>query len=60
MCMPSLSVDEAVTILKTAIELVINYFNNATCYTKKEAERRFGDAFKQSGIKREEVKTNKV
>ncbi|MBR4993005.1 MAG: aldo/keto reductase [Lachnospiraceae bacterium] len=55
MRMPSLSVEQAETMIKTAFELGVNFFDNATCYTNGEAEERFGDAFKQSGIRREDV-----
>ena len=56
MRMPALSVDQAEKMIQTAVELVINFFDNATCYGENgEAEKRFGDAFKQSGLKREDV-----
>ena len=56
MRMPALSVDQAEKMIQTAVELGINFFDNATCYGEDgEAEKRFGDAFKQSGLKREDV-----
>ncbi|MBR1635954.1 MAG: aldo/keto reductase [Lachnospiraceae bacterium] len=55
MRMPALSVDEAEKMIHTAVELGVNFFDNATCYTEGEAETRFGDAFAQSGIRREDV-----
>ncbi len=56
MRMPSLSVDEAATMINTAFELGINFFDNATCYGENsEAETRFGDAFPKTGVKREDV-----
>ncbi len=56
MRMPALSVDQAEKMIQTAVELGVNFFDNATCYGEDgEAEKRFGDAFKQSGLKREEV-----
>jgi len=56
MRMPALNTDEAAMIINTAYELGINFFDNATCYGKNgEAETRFGDAFKRTGIKREDV-----
>lgn len=56
MRMPALSVDQAEKIIQTAVELGVNFFDNATCYGEDgEAEKRFGDAFKQSGLKREDV-----
>ena len=56
MRMPALSVDQAEKMIQTAVELGVNFFDNATCYGQDgEAEKRFGDAFKQSGLKREDV-----
>lgn len=55
MRMPALSVDEAATMLSTAVEHGVNFFDNATCYTDGEAETRFGDALAKTGIKREDV-----
>ena len=56
MRMPALSVDEAAAMISTANELGINFYDNATCYGENgEAERRFGDAFRKTGIKREDV-----
>ena len=55
MRMPSLSVSEAEVMIQTAMECGVNFFDHATCYADGDAEVRFGDAFKQSGIKREDV-----
>ena len=56
MRMPALSVDEAAAMIRTADELGINFYDNATCYgANGEAETRFGDAFRQTGIRREDV-----
>lgn len=56
MRMPALSVDQAEKMIQTAVELGVNFFDNATCYGEDgEAEKRFGDAFKQSGLRREDV-----
>ena len=56
MRMPALSVDEAAAMIRTADELGINFYDNATCYgVNGEAETRFGDAFRQAGIRREDV-----
>lgn len=56
MRMPALSVDQAEKMIQTAVELGVNFFDNATCYGEDgEAEKRFGLAFKQSGLKREDV-----
>lgn len=55
MRMPALSVKEAEDVICNAKALGINFFDHATCYGDGEAETRFGDAFKGTGIKREEV-----
>ena len=55
MRMPSLSVKEAETIIAASVELGINFFDHATCYGNGEAETRFGDAFSDMQIKREDV-----
>ncbi len=55
MRMPALSVNDAEKMIQTAMSLGVNFFDNATCYTAGEAEIRFGDAFAQSGIPREDV-----
>lgn len=55
MRMPALSTEKAADMISTAVELGVNFFDNATCYGNGEAETRFGDAFVQTGIKREDV-----
>ena len=56
MRMPALDTDEAANIIRTAYEQGINFFDHATCYGKNgEAETRFGDAFRKTGIAREDV-----
>ena len=55
MRMPALNVDEAAKIISTAAENGINFFDHATCYGDGEAEKRFGDAFLLTGLKREDV-----
>ena len=56
MRMPALDTDEAARVIRNAYELGINFFDHATCYGKDgEAETRFGDAFRKTGIKREDV-----
>ena len=55
MRMPALSVQDAATMLRTASEEGINFYDHATCYGMGEAETRFGDAFQVAGLKREEV-----
>lgn len=55
MRMPDLSVQEAASMLQTAVDLGINYFDNATCYTQGVAETRFGEALKASNLRREDL-----
>ncbi len=55
MRMPALSVDEAAKMISSAAELGVNFFDHATCYGNGEAEKRFGDAFPLTGLKREDV-----
>jgi len=43
-------------VIKAAFEAGITFFDHATCYGEDgAAERRFGEAFKLTGIKREDV-----
>lgn len=54
--MPDLSVSEAAKVISTAYECGINFFDHATCYGENgAAETRFGEAFKLTSIKREDV-----
>ena len=56
MRMPDLSVSEAAKVISTAYECCINFFDHATCYGENgAAETRFGEAFKLTSIKREDV-----
>ena len=55
MRMPALSVGKAADMIRTSVELGVDFFDQATCYGNGEAETRFGDAFAQSGIRREDV-----
>ena len=56
MRMPALNTDEAAKIIRTAYDEGINFYDHATCYGEDgEAEKRFGDAFPKTGIKREDV-----
>ena len=50
-----MEVEAVEELIETALELGINFFDHATCYGNGEAETRFGEAFKQTGIKREDV-----
>ena len=42
MHMPALAKDEAARVLANAVDLGVNFFDEATCYAQGEAERRFG------------------
>ena len=53
MRMPDLSVDKAADMVKTSMDLGINFFDNATCYTDGVAEERFGEAWTKAGIARD-------
>lgn len=55
MRMPALSIDTAAAVIRNAYELGVNFFDHATCYGNGEAEARFGDAFLQTGIHREDI-----
>lgn len=55
MRMPALTVDAAEEMLHTSMELGVNFYDNATCYSDGVAETRFGDALRQSGIDREKI-----
>ena len=56
MRMPALSVEQAAAMIRTAVEEGVNFFDHATCYGENgEAEKRFGDAFPLTGLKREDV-----
>ena len=56
MRMPDLSVNKAAKVISTAYDCGINFFDHATCYGENgAAETRFGEAFKLTGIKREDV-----
>ncbi|AKP67893.1 aldo/keto reductase [Companilactobacillus ginsenosidimutans] len=53
--MDALSVDKAVKAIETAYDCGINFVDNADMYGKGESEQRFGDALKQSSVKREDL-----
>ena len=53
MRMPDLSIDKAAEMVKTSMDLGINFFDNATCYTDGAAEERFGEAWTKAGIARD-------
>ena len=56
MRMPSLSVQEAARQIEKAVEGGINFFDHATCYGRGEAEKRFGDALRETSVKREDLR----
>lgn len=56
MRMNALSNEEAKTVIQTAIESGIDYFDHADIYGKGESETIFGQAFKDLEIPRESVK----
>ncbi len=56
MRMPALTVSDAAAMIRTAYEEGVNFFDHATCYGDGEAEARFGDAFPETGLRREDVK----
>ncbi len=56
MRMPALTKEEAAKVIRTAYDSGVNFFDHATCYGENgAAETRFGEAFPQTGIKREDI-----
>ncbi|MCR4656685.1 MAG: aldo/keto reductase [Lachnospiraceae bacterium] len=56
MRMPGLTKEEAVKVIRTAYDCGVNFYDHATCYGENgAAETRFGEAFPQTGIKREDI-----
>lgn len=55
MRMPELSVKDAEAVIRNAFENGVTFFDHATCYGMGEAEIRFGEAFKNTGISRDDV-----
>ncbi len=55
MRMPALTAQAAAEMLTTAVSCGVNFFDHATCYGNGEAEKRFGDAFRLAGLRREDV-----
>ena len=45
--------ESAANVISAAIELGVNFFDNATCYTEGEAETRFGEAKELVGASRD-------
>ena len=56
MRMPNLTKEEAAKVIRTAYDCGVNFYDHATCYGENgAAEARFGEAFGQTGIKREDI-----
>lgn len=56
MRMPALSNGDAAKVIRTAYEAGVNFYDHATCYGPNgAAESRFGEAFAQSGVRREDI-----
>jgi len=55
MRMNALSEKEAQTMIETAVEHGINFFDHADIYGKGESEKIFANALKNSSIKREDI-----
>lgn len=55
MRMPDLSGEDAAKVIRNAVDLGVNFFDNATCYANGVAEERFGEGFALTGISREDV-----
>jgi predicted oxidoreductase len=56
MRMPAITKEAAAKVIRTAYDAGINFFDNATCYGEGgAAEKRFGEAFPLSGLKREDI-----
>lgn len=55
MRMPALTKEDAAEMIRTAVDLGINYIDHATCYGAGEAEKRFAEALALTDIKREDL-----
>lgn len=51
----SLSVDEATTLLETALEEGINFFDHADIYGNGRSEELFAEAFAKTSVRREDI-----
>lgn len=49
------SVTEAINVIQTAYEEGINFIDSADIYSEGESEEIFGEAFKKTGIKRDDL-----
>ncbi len=55
MRMPRLTPQEAAGVISSAIDMGVNFFDNATCYTNGQAEERFGEGLSLLDIPREKM-----
>lgn len=55
MRMPALSTSEAAEMIRAAWDEGVNFFDHATCYGDGEAETRFGDALRETGIDHDDI-----
>lgn len=55
MRMNALSTKEAVSVIESAMEVGMNFFDHADIYGKGESETTFAEALKQTSIKREDI-----
>ena len=55
MRMPALSTADAAKIIRAAWDEGVNFFDHATCYGDGEAETRFGDALRETGLSRDDI-----
>ncbi|WP_018665501.1 aldo/keto reductase [Heyndrickxia acidiproducens] len=55
MRMDALAEKDAQTMIETAVEQGINFFDHADKYGKGESERTFAEALKQTSVKREDI-----
>lgn len=56
MRMPELSDEDAAAVIRAAYDAGIHFFDHATCYGEDgAAERKFGQAFPLTGLKREDI-----
>lgn len=55
MRMPALTKEEAATVIRSAYDCGVNFFDHATCYGNGDAEVRFAEAFPLTGLKREDI-----
>lgn len=55
MRMNALTTDEAASVIETAMEVGMNFFDHADIYGKGESEITFAEALKKTSIKREDI-----